>query len=150
MNNGNHSLGLPYGLTLGPYGSLLILTWDRDNTGKSYLVVLDPSATASGSGSSSTTHFSRIWELPGVKSPHTLALVAKEGEVSVLVGETRQVDDSRLMRFEWDDGGATRPSKQPQSSSGIMAHWGGHEGHGQAHHVDHQEQQHGQSLRRQR
>lgn len=78
--------GLPYAVKMGPYGTPLVLAWDRDRSGKSFLVSL----------SISLGRIDNSWELEGLNSPHDMALLAAPMElsgpgdrmVSLLVAET--------------------------------------------------------------
>ncbi|KAI7845909.1 hypothetical protein COHA_000641, partial [Chlorella ohadii] len=81
--------GMPFSLTLGPYGSVLALTWQPSvSPAKSFLVALDANHPGSILGS---------WSLSGLQYPHDLTLVpaplevtgAGERLLAVLVGETK-------------------------------------------------------------
>jgi len=78
--------GLPYALRVGPYGTLLVLTWQRDTTGEAKIVaVADELQEVAGA-----------WVAEGAQAPHDLALTpaplgvtgAGERLLSVLVAET--------------------------------------------------------------
>lgn len=84
--------GLPYAVKIGPYGTPLVLAWDRDGSGKSFLVSL----------SISLGRIENSWELEGLNSPHDMALLAAPIELngtgdrmlSVLVAETAPTGSS--------------------------------------------------------
>ena len=81
---------------MGPYGTVLALTWDRESSGRVTVVALggDPGRIEAD------------WEVPGAEAPHDLALAAAplsasgvgERLLAVLVAETRPAG-SRLLKF---------------------------------------------------
>jgi len=90
MVAGKYSLkeeyGLPYAIRLGPYGVVLALVWDRDDSGSTHLVAL----------STRPSHIENAWKLEGLDAPHDMEIVpaplavtaAGERLLSVLVAET--------------------------------------------------------------
>ena len=88
--------GLPYAVHAGPYGSPVVLTWDRDGTGKAKIVVL----------STSIGDIASVYELPGVNSPHDFTILpapleltgAGERKIAVIVAETAP-KGSKLRKF---------------------------------------------------
>eukprot|EP00887_Chlorella_sp_A99_P001399 scaffold8.g1399.t1 len=109
-------LGLPYALTLGPYGTALALTWDREASGKVKVVQLEyppgPPRTS--------------WDVPGVEAPHDLALVpaplsftgAGERLLAVLVAETRDKGRSLLHKLVFAPRGFKPPAAVAASADG--------------------------------
>ncbi|KAL4858006.1 Peptidyl-glycine alpha-amidating monooxygenase A [Chlorella vulgaris] len=90
--------GLPYALALGPYGSVLALTWTRDSQApKTFVVALDADPGFVGSA----------WEVPGVVVPHDLALApaplqltgAGERLLALVVSETKESVGDNLHKF---------------------------------------------------
>lgn len=90
--------GLPYALALGPYGSVLALTWTRDSQApKTFVVALDADPGFVGSA----------WEVPAVVVPHDLALApaplqltgAGERLLALVVSETKESVGDNLHKF---------------------------------------------------
>jgi hypothetical protein len=118
----------PYALTLGPYGLVLAVLWDRSTDAVSLAAL----------GSRPAGKITASWALPGVHAPHDLTLAAAplaltaagERRLAVLVAETRQAGSGirKLVLlpegFEGDEGGgrgAPAEMQEGQQPEGLAA-----------------------------
>lgn len=93
--------GLPYDLALGPYGTILVLTWQRGPASSKE----KPSVKLLSLGSAPGA-VQAMWGAPGVNAAHQMALLpapleatgAGERQLAVLIGETRE-QGSQLLKF---------------------------------------------------